>query len=55
MKMRMSLNIVLLGNMRVYDFWDYSVVAVEVIHFACLLGVAAFMFYLLNNEIKKFK
>jgi hypothetical protein len=41
--------------MKVYDGWDYAVVAVDGIHLLMLLGMLGGMIYLFINEFKKYK
>lgn len=40
--------------MRVYDFWDYMTVAVDIFHLAMLMGLLGTMIYLFAKELKKF-
>jgi hypothetical protein len=40
--------------MRVYNFWDYMAVAVDVFHFTMLIGLFGTMIYLFVKELKKF-
>lgn len=41
--------------MRVYDFWDYAVIVVDVIHFTLLCSLFVGMIYLFARELVKFK
>ena len=40
--------------MRIYDFWDYMTVAVDIFHLVMLIGLLATMIYLFAKELKKF-
>lgn len=40
--------------MKVYDFWDYMTVAVDILHLGMLVGLLGTMIYLFAKELKKF-